>query len=390
MRVLVSGGGTAGHIYPALAVSRLVASRDGDAVAFVGAPGSLEERLAGEAGLRFLSVRAQGWDRAKPLTFVTGVFTAIGSLARCMALLRHERIDVVCGFGGFVSLPLGLAAVLRRVPLVIHEQNAVPGLTNKVLARWARTVCLTYPDSSSDLRPGVRTVVTGNPVRSSVLAADRATGRSAFGVGETDTLLLVFGGSRGARHLNSATVELYSRLSQVEGLRVVQIAGPSEAATVRDALSRAAGGAVPPWWSVREYVDGMGDLIAAADLVVSRSGATTLAELSVLAKAMVLVPYPYATDDHQTRNAEPFVSVGGARVVADADLDEPEFAEAVIGLLRDPRERAVMAERSGTLGRQHAAEAVVDAVRAAAGVPDRPSTAHGTRDSDVQDREGGS
>jgi UDP-N-acetylglucosamine--N-acetylmuramyl-(pentapeptide) pyrophosphoryl-undecaprenol N-acetylglucosamine transferase len=390
MRFLVSGGGTAGHVYPALAVARLLASGDGDSVSFVGAPSSLEERLAGEAGLRFLPVRAQGWDRARPLTFVTGVFTAVRSLARCMTLLRRERIDAVCGFGGFVSLPLGLAAALRRVPLVLHEQNAIPGVTNKVLARWARTVCLTYPDSSAHLGPGVRRVVTGNPVRSSVLAADRAAGRAAFGVGETDTLLLVFGGSRGARHLNSATVDLYSKLSDVNGLRVVQIAGPAEAASVRDALGRVAGGSAPDWWSVREYVDGMGDLIAAADLVVCRSGATTLAELSALGKAMVLVPYPYATDDHQTHNAEPFVSVGGARVVADARLDEPEFGEAVIGLLRDPAERARMAEASGTLGRPHAAEAVVEAVRAAAGARTTAPSEHATHHSDVQGREGGS
>lgn len=390
MRVLVSGGGTAGHIYPALAVARLIGSAPGDTVAFVGAPGSLEERLAGQAGLRFVPVRAQGWDRAKPLTFVTGVFTAVRSLRRCMTLLRRERIDAVCGFGGFVSLPLGLAAALRRVPLVIHEQNAIPGLTNKVLARWARAVCLTYPDSAAHLRPGARCVVTGNPVRSSVLAADRVCGRAAFGVGERDTLLLVFGGSRGARHLNSAIVDLYPRLRDIDGVRVVQIAGPTEAASVSDALARAAGGSVPEWWSVREYVDGMGDLIAAADLVVCRAGATTLAELSALAKAMVLVPYPYATDDHQTHNAEPFVSVGGARVVADACVDDPEFAEAVIGLLRDPAERERMAQRSGTLGRPHAAEAVVEAVRAAAGGSEGTAGTRGARESDVQDREGGS
>ena len=386
MRVLVSGGGTAGHIYPALAVARLVAAGVGDTVAFVGAPDSLEMRLATEAGLRFVPVRAQGWDRARPLTFLTGVFTTIASVARCMALLRRERTDVVCGFGGFVSLPLGLAAVLRRVPLVIHEQNAIPGLTNRVLARWATAVCLTYPDSGAHLGGRVRSAVTGNPVRSSVLAADRGAGRDSFGVGEYDTLLLVFGGSRGARHLNAALVDLYPRLRDTDGVRVVQIAGPTEAGSVRDSLALAAGGTLPPWWSVREYVDGMGDLIAAADLVVCRAGATTLAELSVLGKAMVLVPYPYATDDHQTHNAEPFLRVGGAEVVADSRLDEPAFGEAVLGLLLDPERRMRMAAMSATLGRPHAAEAVVDAVRAAAG----ERTASPAPRIDTQDREGGS
>jgi UDP-N-acetylglucosamine--N-acetylmuramyl-(pentapeptide) pyrophosphoryl-undecaprenol N-acetylglucosamine transferase len=214
-------------------------------------------------------------------------------------------------------------------------------------------------------------------VRASVIAADRSRGRLAIGVAETDTLLLVFGGSRGARHLNSAIVDLYSRLSCVEGLRVVQIAGPTEAGGVREALARASGGRVPEWWAVREYVDGMGDLIAAADLIVCRAGATTLAELSALAKPMVLVPYPYATDDHQTRNAEPFVAVGGAVAIADARVDAPEFAETVIGLLRDPARCARMARNAGTLGRPDAADAVAEAIREA--VVGRPAglVAHG-------------
>jgi UDP-N-acetylglucosamine--N-acetylmuramyl-(pentapeptide) pyrophosphoryl-undecaprenol N-acetylglucosamine transferase len=367
VRVLVSGGGTAGHIYPALAVARLLGSCAGaeDEVAFVGAPDSLEQRLSDEAGLRFVGVRARGWDRARPWTLVTGVLTTVGSLARCVSLLRRERTDVVCGFGGFVSLPLGLAAVLSRVPLVIHEQNAVPGLANKVLARWAATVCLTYPESAGYLRGRVTSVVTGNPVRSSVLAADRDSGRTAFGVAANETLLLVFGGSRGARHLNTALVDLYPRLSDVAGLRVVQVAGPTEAAAVRAALAAVAGGAAPSWWSVREYVDAMGDLIAAADLVVCRAGATTLAELSVLAKPMVLVPYPYATDDHQTHNAHPFVEAGGAVLIEDSRLDESGFGEAVLGLLRDPAARAKMAAGAGSLGRPRAAEAVLGSVREA-------------------------
>lgn len=387
MRVFVSGGGTAGHIYPALAVARLIARADGDEVAFVGAPGSLEERLSAEAGLRFVPVRSRGWDRARPLTFITGVLTTVGSLLRCISLLGRERTDVVCGFGGYVSLPLGLAAVMRGVPLVIHEQNAVPGLANKVLARWATTVCLTYPDSAAYLRPGVRSVVTGNPVRSSVLDADRLRGRAAFGVGEGDTLVLVFGGSRGARHLNGAVVDLYKRLSDIEGLKVVQIAGPLEADAVRRSLAEIAGGAVPEWWAVREYVDEMGDLLAAADLVVCRAGATTLAELSALGKPMVLVPYPYATDDHQTHNAEPFIAVDGAVAFRDEDIDGPEFAATVLGLLEDPGRRTRMALNAGTLGRPHAADAVVDAVRRAAGVHGGDAETHPTR---ISDRKGGS
>jgi UDP-N-acetylglucosamine--N-acetylmuramyl-(pentapeptide) pyrophosphoryl-undecaprenol N-acetylglucosamine transferase len=282
-----------------------------------------------------------------------------------MRLLRREWTDVVVGFGGYVSVPLGLAAVVLGVPLVIHEQNSVPGLANRVLARWARAVCLTYTESVPHLHRNDRAVVTGNPVRESILHADRLRGRTSFGVAEHETLLLVFGGSRGARHLNTAIINLYSTLSVVEGLRIVQIAGPTEVESVREAL-RAAAGDAPPFWSVLDYVEGMGDLLAAADMVVCRAGATTLAEVSALGKASVLVPYPYATDDHQTHNAEPFAHARAAVVFSDADLDAPAFGDVLVGLLKDPSRRATMAHAASTLGRPGAAGAVLEALTDAA------------------------
>jgi UDP-N-acetylglucosamine--N-acetylmuramyl-(pentapeptide) pyrophosphoryl-undecaprenol N-acetylglucosamine transferase len=202
-------------------------------------------------------------------------------------------------------------------------------------------------------------------VRESVLRADREDGRTAYDVSADETLLLVFGGSRGARHLNGALVGLRERLASIGGLRVVQIAGPSEAPTVRVALE--AQGGIPPWWQVLEYVDGMGDLLAAADLVVSRAGATTLAELSALGKASVLVPYPYATDDHQTLNARPFARAGASLTIADADLDAPAFGDMLTSLLSDRVVRSKMETAAASLGRPDAAAAVVHAVSAAVG-----------------------
>lgn len=361
-------------------MAALLATGGRDEVAFVGVPGSLEDRLAGAEGVRFISVPASGWDRARPLSLLTAAMTAVASLVRCIGVLRRERTQAVVGFGGYVSLPLGLAAVACRVPLVIHEQNSVPGLANRVLARWARAVCVTYADSIAALPVPARAVVTGNPVRASVLTAERSRGRAAFDVSEGGTLLLIFGGSRGARHLNAAMVKLYSRLSLLEGLRVVQIAGPREVDLVREQLTTSAGGEIPAWWTVLDYVEGMGDLLAASDLIVCRAGATTLAELSVLAKASVLVPYPFATDDHQTHNTEPFVHGGAAVAVADASLDGPEFAETVIGLLGDPARRERMAHAAGALGRADAAEAVVAAVH------DAVAAEHGSSDRTSEDR----
>jgi UDP-N-acetylglucosamine--N-acetylmuramyl-(pentapeptide) pyrophosphoryl-undecaprenol N-acetylglucosamine transferase len=365
MRVLVSGGGTAGHVYPALAVAHALAGNGGDEVAFVGAPHSLEERLAVGAGTRFIPVRASGWDRARPLTLVTGAISTMRSIFTGLRAIRRERAEAVLGFGGYVPLSIGLAAVLRGVPLVLHEQNAVPGVTNRVLARWADAVCVTYEVSGRGLRHPDRVVLTGDPVRESVASADRDQGRAASGVTPDETLLLVFGGSRGARHLNQAIIDLYQTLRVIQGIRVVQIAGPLEAAAVRESLAHVAGGDPPWWWAVEGYVDGMGDLLAAADLVVCRAGATTLAELSVLGRPAILVPYPYATDDHQTRNAEPFVAAGAAVAVADSAVDGADFGTLVSSLLADPSRRAIMAAAALALGRPDAADSVAEVVREA-------------------------
>jgi UDP-N-acetylglucosamine--N-acetylmuramyl-(pentapeptide) pyrophosphoryl-undecaprenol N-acetylglucosamine transferase len=361
VRVLVSGGGTAGHIYPALTVAEHVRSEEHSEVAFVGAPDSLEARLASEAGLEFIGIEAKGWDRAAPLSFLLAAATTAVSFFRCLVLLRKSKTDVVVGFGGYVSLPLGLAAALGGVPLVLHEQNSIPGLANRVLSRWATVACVTYASSIPRLAHPARALVTGDPVRPSVLSADAVAGRRALNLRKNETVLLVFGGSRGARHLNQAMVELYPKLDGIAKLQVVHIAGPTEAAAVREALAKIAGGKLPGWWQVLEYTDRMGDAIAAADAVVCRAGATTLAELAAIGRPALLVPYPYATDDHQSYNAIPFVEAGAAVAVSDSGLDSPAFGDEVLRLLKDVPRRDVMAAAAVRLGRPYAAAAVADA-----------------------------
>jgi UDP-N-acetylglucosamine--N-acetylmuramyl-(pentapeptide) pyrophosphoryl-undecaprenol N-acetylglucosamine transferase len=329
-------------------------------VAYVGTPDGLEARLAAQAGLTFYAVPSKGFDRGAPLSLVGAALTTIGSWMRCMRYLRVFKPDVVVGFGGYVSLPVGLAAAVAGIPLVLHEQNAVPGLANRVLSRWARTVCVTYAGSVQRLAHPERAFVTGNPVRPAVAAADREAGRRALKLKKTDLVLLVFGGSRGARHLNSAMLSLYKRLKEVRGLRVVHIAGPLEVEAVRAEL-KAIDARQRTFWQVHEYIDAMGDALAAADLVVCRAGATTLAELTALGKAALLVPYPYATEDHQTLNAQALVGAGAAAMTADGELDSPAFGDQLLSLLRHERERADMAGAAASLARPMAAHAVAEA-----------------------------
>lgn len=364
MKVLLSGGGTAGHIYPALTVAARLAAEH-DEVVFVGTPSGLEARLVPEAGIEFVGLDARGYDRGRPLTLVTSSVRIAVSTARAIGLLRRLQPDVVLGFGGYVSIPVGFAARLTSKPLVLHEQNSVPGLANATLSRWAEGVGVTYPESLELLRRPERARVTGNPVRPAVLEATREEGRRRLGLPADALTLLVFGGSRGARHLNTALVRLHDDLMAIPDLHVVHVAGATEFDAVSDALHEA-GGDDGGRWHLLPYLDDMGSALAASDLVVARAGATSIAEITALGLPALLVPYPYATDDHQTKNAAACVENGAAVLVSDAELDGERFRHELLALLRDPARRATMAAASRELGRPDAAERVVALARSAA------------------------
>jgi UDP-N-acetylglucosamine--N-acetylmuramyl-(pentapeptide) pyrophosphoryl-undecaprenol N-acetylglucosamine transferase len=362
-------------VYPALTVADRFASAP-DEVLFVGTPNGLEARLVPEAGVAFQGLAASGFNRAKPWTLVTSSARLAASTLTAWRWLGAKRPDVVIGFGGYVSIPVGFAAVLRGVPLVLHEQNSVPGMANKYLSRWATAVGATYQESAALMARPDRVVVTGNPVRPAVLSASRALGREALGLPSDALVMLVFGGSRGARHLNSALVGLRDLLMAIPDLHVVHVTGAAEADTVRTALA-AAGGDGGGRWHVIDYLNDMGSALAASDLVVARAGATSIAEITALGLPAVLVPYPYATDDHQTKNAAAMVAHGAAELVADSELDDERFGDIVMRLLIAPESRASMAAASRALGRPDAADRVAAmARRAAGGVDPLPASDH--------------
>lgn len=335
-----------------------------DDVLFVGTPDSLEARLVPEAGIAFHAVSSRGFDRGNPLTLITSGFRVLSSVASAWRLLRSYGPDVVVGFGGYVSLPIGIAAVLTKTPLVLHEQNSVPGLANKILSRWATAVGVTYENSVKHLKRAERAVVTGNPVRREILVADRSSGREALDLDPDATVVLVFGGSRGARHLNETLVRMWPRLSAEPGLQVLHVTGTIDAAAVAEAMSGALQSPSRDY-RMHEYISAMGEAIAASDIVVARAGATSIAEITAIGRAAVLVPYPYATDDHQTLNARAVSAGGAAIVVPDDQLDGEALEDAVRGLVRNRAKRETMAAASAALGRRDAAARVVELIRSA-------------------------
>ena len=366
LSVAIAAGGTAGHVNPALALAEELDAR-GHKVRFFGETRRLEGKLVPQAGFDFFPVNVTGFDRARPWTLATALAHLVHEERRLARAFRADADlmpDVAVGFGAYVELPLMRAAARLGVPVVLHEQNSVPGLANKQTARSASLIAIAQPSvrATFEQRAGssTRIEMTGNPVRRSVLAGDRARGRKALGVPEDATLLLVFGGSLGAHHLNQRMVELKDRLLGMEGVYVVHSTGADDFEWTRDQLALTE--PEQKRYRVQAYIDGMGDMLAAADLVLSRSGASSVAEIAALAAPSILVPYPLATADHQTTNARFLVDAGAAVMFADADIDGDAFADEVSGLLASPERRAAMRAAARDLAQDQAAARLADAI----------------------------
>ncbi|MDR1421717.1 MAG: undecaprenyldiphospho-muramoylpentapeptide beta-N-acetylglucosaminyltransferase [Coriobacteriales bacterium] len=364
LRIVVTGGGTAGHINPALATAQELRER-GCEVSFAGTPQGIESRLIPQEGFSFEAFEARGFNRSKPWTLVSSSLRIARSTRKAARWLRTLRPAVVVGFGGYVSIPVGLAASRLGIPLVIHEQNATPGLANRFLAKRARLLALTYDSAASGLvnahTQERKLVRVGNPVRASLLAADRAQARASYDIPADALVLLAFGGSLGAQHLNEALIAQAPRLLIDERLHVLHVTGSRDYEAMKAQLS---GDLDARRWHLIDYCDRMGDVYAAADLVLSRAGATTLAELAALGKPAILVPYPHAAADEQTNNARDLVAAKAAYMIADVDLDSPVFVETVEKLLADPGERermrAALLSSGGATARQDLASLIMD------------------------------
>ena len=369
LEVCIAAGGTAGHINPALALAEELVDR-GHHVRFVGQPTRLEAELVPAAGFDFIPIEVTGFNRRRPWTLVS----ALVRIARAKRLLAKRfagegKPDVAVGFGAYVELALLGWCAGNGVPTVIHEQNSIPGLANILSAKKARCLCLSFPEAMRKFEgktgKDTRVVLTGNPVRRAVREATREEGRSALGIPDDATALLVFGGSLGARHVNEAVGALKNELLSREDLYVVHSTGKALYDEVTQALSLTHEQAAR--WQVLPYIERMGEALAAADVVVSRAGASSIAEIAALGVPSLLVPYPLATEDHQTTNAHLLVDAGAAVAIKDGEIDGEGFASELLSLVDDADRRAAMREAAQGLGQDKAQTLVADCVEQAAG-----------------------
>lgn len=334
---------------PALAVADALRAEGADVV-FVGGERA-EKTLVPEAGYELRPIRVEGLSRSNPLKAARGALKAAGALRTAQRILRDVRPDVVMGGGGYVAGPVGAAAAAGRIPLVLTEADSHLGLTNRLLAGRARRVCLAFPIAG---REGDRYVITGRPVPP---PADRAAARAQFGLGEGDTMVLVFGGSLGARTINEASVDAFRDAP----FRVVHASGTRDYEALRERL----GSPAPENYDLRAYITPFGPALAAADLTVARSGGSVF-EIAAAGLPAILVPYPHAAADHQTANAKWMADAGAALVIRDDEVTPQRLDDEVGALLGDPARLAAMAEASRSLARPDAAQAIAREVLEAA------------------------
>jgi UDP-N-acetylglucosamine--N-acetylmuramyl-(pentapeptide) pyrophosphoryl-undecaprenol N-acetylglucosamine transferase len=336
-------------VVPALAVADALRA-DGHGVVFAGGQRA-EAELVPAAGYPLRPLKVEGISRSNPIRAARAVLKAGAAFLAARRLLRDERPDVVMGGGGYVAGPVGAAAVLARIPLVLTEADSHLGLTNRVLARFARRVCLAFP---IDGRTGKRYVVTGRPVPPPV--TDRAAARDRFGLGEDDTCVLVFGGSLGARTINEAAINAFAGA----GFHVLHACGERDYEALRDRVP-------PENYDLRPYITPFGDALAASDLCVARAGGSIF-EIAAHGRPAILIPYPHAAADHQTTNAEWMRRAGAAIVIPDEQLTAERLAREVGELLGDPGRLRAMGRASAGLARTDAAQAIADELVAAARV----------------------
>lgn len=354
LRILITGGGTGGHVFPAIAIADAIKKlRPNAEFLFVGANGKMEMERVPQAGYAIEGLNIAGFQRNLSVRNLAFPFKLLTSLWKARKIVRHFQPDVVIGTGGYASGPVMRAAQRAGTPTLIQEQNSYAGITNKILGKRASAICVAY-DKMEQFFPAEKIVFTGNPVRSDILNLNgkREEGLKHYGLDATKKTLAVIGGSLGARTLNEAMRDNTKFLEKYDGIQVLWQCGKFYEYEFGESDT-----AKLPNVQLRTFIDRMDLLYAAADVIVSRAGALTISELCLVGKPAVLVPSPNVAEDHQTKNALALVEKGAARLVRDAEANEKMLQEALL-ILENEALAFSLSEGIQQLGRPNAAEAI--------------------------------
>jgi len=356
MRVIIAGGGTGGHLFPGLAIAEELKRRYAMAeVIFVGTEYGIEARVIPREGYPIKFLRAEGLIGVSLLKRIKAVAKMFLSILDSYKIIRDVRPDLMIGVGGYTSGAIMLMAFLRALPTMILEQNCIPGLTNRILGRFVKAICISYQESIPFF-PKPKTFLTGNPVRMHVLKGNNESGYKLFSLEKGLFTVFVFGGSLGARNINMAVIDSLRYLHDLrDKIQILHQTGMRDYEVVRDAYRMQRFKA-----TVTPFIYQMGEAYAVSDIVVSRAGATTLAELTAVGRPAILIPYPYAAGHHQELNARKLMKMGAARMILESELSGESLAHTVRELYENGTIRAEMQGNSKALGRPEACAKVVD------------------------------
>ncbi|MBO5211287.1 MAG: undecaprenyldiphospho-muramoylpentapeptide beta-N-acetylglucosaminyltransferase [Clostridia bacterium] len=347
MKILFAGGGTAGHINPALAIADYIKLNHPDAeIYYIGTPDKLEAKLVPEKGYAFYPVKVSGFSRKLNIKGIAhninAAKLAVTSNVKAKKLLKEIKPDLVVGTGGYVSGPVLKAAQQLKIKTAIHEQNAFPGVTTKMLAPKADRVMLAMPEAEKYLKLNKKPIITGNPIRRELLTMDKATARKILKL-DNRPLILSFGGSLGAKHLNESVCELIKWHNPTENYYHIHATGKLG---YSDMLKNLEDVKLHSGIEIREYITDMDVCMAAADLVISRAGAITLGEIQACGKAAVLIPSPFVAENHQYHNGMTLKNAGAAELIEEKDLTKEKIINTVKELLADKEKITLMEKAS--------------------------------------------
>ncbi|MBN2655016.1 MAG: undecaprenyldiphospho-muramoylpentapeptide beta-N-acetylglucosaminyltransferase [Nitrospirae bacterium] len=359
MKVLIAGGGTGGHLFPGIAIAETLRDMDERAaIAFAGTEHGIEARVVPREGYEIKFIKAEGIAGKPFLKKIKAVCTLIYSLRDALNILSSVRPDIVVGVGGYASVSVVLAARIKNIPCLILEQNSIPGSANRYLGKIVDAVCVTYQESMQFFPEG-RVFLTGNPVRKMITTRSEDDSAEGLGLDKEKFTVFVFGGSLGARSINNAVLDSLNYLLDIrQNIQFLHQTGQNYAEKVKDAYRRLDFRSV-----VVPFIYNMAEAYAAADIVVCRAGATTLAELTLIGKPAILVPYPFAASDHQTRNAMKLADMGAAKVIMERNLSGEMLSASIRELYLDATKRKEMEQSARAFGRSDAADRIIEIMK---------------------------
>ena len=349
MRVVVSGGGTGGHIYPALAFMRYLEKKEDVEYLYIGTKRGLESKIVPQAGYAFESIKIEGLKRSLSLENLKTAYYMVTSVIKARKILKEFKPDVVIGTGGYVCAPVLFAASLLKIPTIIHEQNSVAGVTNKFLAKWVNKIAICFDDVKKDFASySDKVVLTGNPRGQEVVEIKKNPEYlDSIGVQTDLPIVVIFGGSRGSERMNEVFVEALEGFAD-KNYHVIMVTGEVHYDKINNQITNSEKSL--PNVSVFPYIKDMPQLFQSVDLVVCRSGATTLTELTALGLASILIPSPYVTNNHQEANARSLVDQGAASMILEKELNAQTMLAEIDHILLDSHKKEAMATCAKKMG----------------------------------------